>query len=697
MQTAYKNIGIEKFNVALQNLIDSHNSIATQQFLDYNNKIVKFGDGNYYRINIISVGTAAEDQVFLDGTSNDLWSLMSTAVLTSNAFTQGYTTPDGESFAYSYSCNAYRMVATLLPAKTVTSKISSTRNKTKDALYDVVCLPYGEVEVGTSAGTGFLPAFTTLREISVAAMTSLTTAMTNSKVYDVQLLPYCPMQNVINNTGQIAVNSAEEGKQFDYIVDNSGDSPENIGIILYATSANFTLDILCPMSSFRSERIAGFTDISVPGGSASTLKRYESYALATLDTPEEVLELGADWLDTNGYYSITPLNSDDTGNHYTNGINIKFVHKTTGEILEEYNICRLRIHLNTDSASNTLELVDRVTFSSEHVMRTITKAQYDNANYYIIWQLTSNAWSGRGINEVWPYVCSIVVYDYLNSESVDIKIENECNVYKLVSPNYQGEFQFSVAKNKGIDFFNVDCSYKPYNPYIHVNPNFRELYGSDFNDSRGLVCNGDFSVGMLGDRFQEYELQNKNYQAIFNRQIQNMDVNNAIAREEAAWQIAGGTVQGTASGALAGGMAGGVYGAIAGAVVGGATSLAGGIADYANLGKKQAEAKSFAVDMYNYSLQNIKALPYSLTRCTALTYNNKLYPFVEKYSCTEEEKDAFIEKIRYDGMSVMKIAKISDYIGNNVMVRGEIIRLPIKHDAHMADAIYEEIRKGVYL
>ena len=697
MQTAYKNLGIDKFTTALQSLVNAHNSIATQQFLDFNNKVVKFTNGKFYRINIVNIGGVSENNVFLNGTSNDLWSLMSTAVLTSNAFTQGYTTPDGESFSYSYSCNAYRLYATELPSLTVTSKISSTRNKTKDALYDVVCLPYGEVNVGTTAGPGFSTLFTTLREISVAAMTSLTTAMTGSKVYDVQLLPYCPMQSVINNEGEIVIDSGEEGKQFDYIVDNSGESPQNIGIVLYATSANFTLDILCQMNSYRSERIVGFTDISIPGGSQSTLKRYENYVLATLDTPQEVIDLGPSWIDDNGHYNITALESTPGGTHYINGINVRFVNKVTGEVLEEYNICRLGMHLNTNSADNTFELYDKVSFSSSHVMRTITKGEYDNADYYIVWQLTSNAWGGRGVDQAWPYVCSIAVYDYLNSESIDIKIENECNTYKLVSPNYQGEFQFSVAKNKGVDFFNVDCSYKPYNPYIHVNPNFRELYGEDFNDSRGLVCNGDFSVGMIGDKFQEYELQNKNYQAIFNRQIQNMDVNNAIAREEAAWQIGAGTVQGTVSGAVAGGMVGGGYGAIAGAVVGGVSSLAGGIADYANLGKKQAEAKSFAVDMYNYSLQNIKALPYSLTRCSAMTFNNKLFPFVEKYSCTQEEKEAFIEKLRYDGMSVLRVGKIKDYIGNNLMVRGEIIRLPIVGDSHMADAIYEEIRKGVYL
>lgn len=280
-----------------------------------------------------------------------------------------------------------------------------------------------------------------------------------------------------------------------------------------------------------------------------------------------------------------------------------------------------------------------------------------------------------------------------------IKVDNECNTYRLVSPNYIGEFEFSVAKNGGIERFNVDCTYKPYNPYIHVNPNFKNLYGQDFNDSRGLICQGDYTVGMISDAFTNYELTNKNYQAIFNRQIQNMDVNNEIARQEQGFKAVAGTVQGAASGAITGAMVGGGYGAIAGAVIGGATSAVGGVLDTINLEKKIKENRSYAIDMYNFSLQNVKALPYTMTRCTALTYNNKLFPFVETYSCTNEEKEAFVYKLKYDGMTVNKIGKIEDYTdlaGN--MLRAELIRIEgLNEDAHMANEIYSEISKGVYL
>lgn len=138
------------------------------------------------------------------------------------------------------------------------------------------------------------------------------------------------------------------------------------------------------------------------------------------------------------------------------------------------------------------------------------------------------------------------------------KYINDCTLFRLCSPNYNGLFEFNLAKNGGsVERFNVDITLRPFNPYIHLNPNFNFLYGYDANDVRGLVCGGDFSLGFINEAWNVYEIQNKNYQAIFDRQIQNLDINNAIARQEAGWQIAGGTVQGAAGGAVAGGLIGG--------------------------------------------------------------------------------------------------------------------------------------------
>lgn len=138
------------------------------------------------------------------------------------------------------------------------------------------------------------------------------------------------------------------------------------------------------------------------------------------------------------------------------------------------------------------------------------------------------------------------------------KYINDCTSLRLCSPNYNGLFEMNLAKNEmSIDRFNVDMTLRPFNPYIHVNPNFKGLYGDDWNTIQGLVCNGDFSLGIIRDAWVQYELQNKNYQAIFDRQIQSMDKNNAIIRQEAGWQAAAGSIQGAAGGAVAGAAAGG--------------------------------------------------------------------------------------------------------------------------------------------
>ena len=84
--------------------------------------------------------------------------------------------------------------------------------------------------------------------------------------------------------------------------------------------------------------------------------------------------------------------------------------------------------------------------------------------------------------------------DYLN-----YKISNEVDLYRLCSPNYNGLFEFSNAKNLVTEKFNVDCTLRPFNPYIHINPVFKGLYGQDFDDQRGLICQGDFSLPLIND------------------------------------------------------------------------------------------------------------------------------------------------------------------------------------------------------
>lgn len=286
------------------------------------------------------------------------------------------------------------------------------------------------------------------------------------------------------------------------------------------------------------------------------------------------------------------------------------------------------------------------------------------------------------------------------------KINNECDKWRLTSPNYSNYFDFSVEKNNGIQYFNVDCNYKPFTPYIHVNPNFSNLYGYDDNSPRGLVLGGDFSLSQIIDQWEQYEIQNKNYQLTFDRQIQSMEVQNNIARKQEKWAVGAGVGQGAAAGALAGSMITPGIGTAIGAAVGGAASLAGGLADIQFNEQLRTEALDYTRDMFGYQLGNIQALPQTISKVSAFNNNNKIFPILEYYTCTDREKEALINKIAWNGMTVGAIGTIADYIGNSWVynnieskgyIKGQVIRIEnLEDEFHLLKEISNEIYKGVY-
>ena len=280
----------------------------------------------------------------------------------------------------------------------------------------------------------------------------------------------------------------------------------------------------------------------------------------------------------------------------------------------------------------------------------------------------------------------------------DYKESNECDKYRLCSPNYASAFEFSAAKNKGVSKFNIDCTYKPFSPYIHVNPDFKGLYGQDFNDARGLILGGDFSITQLNSAWANYELTNKNFQQSFDRQIQNMEVNNKYQKISEGISAGVGAVQGAVSGGIMGSLLGPAGTAI-GALAGGALSAGAGAADIAINDKLRAEALDYTKDQFGYQLGNIQAVPYAISKTTAMTSNNKLFPFVEYYTCTDIEKQALKNKLLYNGMTVMRIGTIAEFKkATPSYIKCKLIRLEnTDNDFHTVNAISAEIDKGFFI
>ena len=282
----------------------------------------------------------------------------------------------------------------------------------------------------------------------------------------------------------------------------------------------------------------------------------------------------------------------------------------------------------------------------------------------------------------------------------DYKIENETTTYRLCSPNYNGLFEFNLAKNGGLNWIEVNCTYKPQTPYIQLNPSFQKLYGQnsqeglsggDYNDQRGLICGGDFSLPNVSDAWANYQMQNKNYQNIFDREIQSMEMSNRYQRVSDWMNLVSGTAKaGMAIGSLSNPVAGGVSAAI---------NLGTGTASNIMSDRLRDEQLNLKKDLFNYNLQNVQALPQSVSKTAAFNINSKYVPFLEKYTCTEEEKNALRDKLRWQGMTVMRTGQIEDYVwSDDTYIEAMPLRLTgLGDDTHTAQTIAQELNMGTYI
>ena len=476
-----------------------------------------------------------------------------------------------------------------------------------DQPYDMFCIPYSD---DLRIFKNNVSQFTANKELALSIGSTIASAIGSNAVYDVQLLPYCPVRYCI------------KGNIFDYgdaLITEIKDSNQNtIGALFWANTSTFSFNI--------NQRLTILEDLK-----------------NSIHHTETISNIG-------GVTVLIP---------YANVINVDVVDSTIPYIKFGYNKLtrNLTINYGTENAGKEVGFT---------VVTTISQLP----------------------------------------DTIDTKISNECDMYRLCSPNYNGQFEFSLAKNGEIKYFNVDCSYKPFNPYIHVNPNFNNLYGKDFNDARGLVCGGDFSLTQITSAWANYELNNKNYQKIFDRNIQNLEITQDIERQQ---QIVGTIASALGTGVSAGATIGSIASGPVGAAVGigaGAVSLTAGMVDYQLSEKLRNEAIDYRVDQFGYQLGNIKAMPYSLSKVSAYNENNKIFPFIEYYTCTDEEKTALKSKIAYNGASIGRIGTIREYIYQSLFenktgfwyIKGKIIRLNnFGGDYQQLNVVGAEMLKGIFI
>ena len=650
------------FNTALNAILGNNISIGdTSALRRLQDKIILDSSTNtYYRINIISASegnpitvtsSTTGGQTALDALNNS----MNHPSSASGTLQGTYTT-----FTASNSSTSYAVQLTNVGVSLYV-ELNSDRAHLNDAPYDMFCIPFSDtLRLKYDSTFGCICS----KNVALSMATEIARDLGSGTVYDVQLLPYCPNRTLVVKSDSPSTVLNLTGVKYDLIKESTTNKPRSA--VIWCTESTFQV----PISS--GDEIVEFKPTVYPPGIIQPEKYYT--------IPDNTVAYTA------------RISVSTTG---SNNIELYKVNKATNKIIDSdlYNNIEitangyLNISKNGSSPDIHLEL-----------------QEYNYADYYFVFRLRNVDFTGQNLNVLANKVRITEDYSILKpgDDALSRKLANECDVLRLVSQNYSAIFEFSPAKSGGVDGFLADCTYKPWAPYIHILPKLKGLYGDNFvaiDDARGLICGGDMSLPQLSNAWANYQLQNKTYQEMFDRQIKNMDVQNDINKQGALAQLILSPLTGGAASAAAGGQFGGMPGAIGGAIAGATVGLATSALDYKNTIKMMEENRQYSIDMYGYNLQNIQAVPTSLTKTSALTYNTRVWPFIEYYTCTDAERNALKDKIKYNGMTIMKVGQLNNYLlGEDNFYKGQLIRLPeVRIDGHMAFEIYNELNKGVYL
>ena len=272
----------------------------------------------------------SETTDILSGTN--LFTTMSSCWTAANIGATGYNTPDNTSFKVSYVCSGYKLSIVEDPELEITCKISSTRKKSNDGLYDIFCMPFGDIEVGTGTSSTFISQYTTNKELNMTALISLVSQMTQANVYDLQLLPYCPIQSIIVDTGRISKTNLTEGIDYD-VLKTTDSTPVEKGIIFYVPTGNFTLNIDQQLQYDTWKKIDDYSDVVlVPADRIDMLIPYQTYLIPSLE------------------YS-----TDGTDKNVNGNITITEISKISGKVLNKFTCNRLHFSLNANSTLNELK------------------------------------------------------------------------------------------------------------------------------------------------------------------------------------------------------------------------------------------------------------------------------------------------------------------------------------------------------
>lgn len=605
-----------------------------------------------------------------------------------------------ETFKFSASYNKHKL-GFMQIYETCTAHVPSAAPLLQDAPYYMFAIPYSD-DLTLFSGDQ-IHCKRTKKSVAIAAAQAIATNAGAGAVYDVQILPYCPIRECIKTTYK---------KDGTYVL-SSGGTYKNKYVIIPGTGFEITKKLILNHEYYLKKE----NNLNVILRSNSIIKVMYDNLFTSTTTVYEVKKLE---INTTTGIKLYTNKEDETPvltiayNDYVASDKVLVIYLTDSYAADVDNYVDQFADITINKGDNFYTTIDigKVVSSditleldgSSEVINTIlwantSKFTFDLylANHLLLQAAETGTGTVYKAHKISQDVIDNLAFGF---DAMNVKVKSQTELVRLVSPNYASFFDINVQYNKGINYFNIDCFYKPYQPYIHVNPDFNGLYGKDFDDVRGLICGGDFSIALTNDAWSTYQLNNKNYQAIFDRNMQSLELNNRVQKINDVASAIAGTLQGASAGAMFGTVVGGgPIGAVVGGVAGLGASAIGGAADVQNNEILRNEAMSNQRDQFGYQLKNIQALPQGLMKTSSLNNNNKLYPFLEHYTSTAEEKHALENKITYNGMTIMRIGTPSEFIKeeSGTYVKGKLIRTTIKDDSHLISQINAELNQGVYL
>ena len=270
----------------------------------------------------------------------------------------------------------------------------------------------------------------------------------------------------------------------------------------------------------------------------------------------------------------------------------------------------------------------------------------------------------------------------VNSE-LTYKEITQMNQYLLNSPDKASQWEFNPAMNKGVKNWEIAFDYRPFSSYVRIQPEWDYLYGTTETDMRGLIFNGAYSITQLSDEWQNYVANNKNYQAIFDTQI-STQIKQYDIQNKAAWDTL-------------------IPRSIGWGFIGPAMKT------YYNIKEQemQEQLQGISLDsqrkIFEYQLDNIQNQPTTISKLTSINTDFRIYPFVEIYTGTDTDIKNFRNNIKWNGMSIMCVGKIEEYLeaGTETYIQATLLRynhfIEIENDFTAVQEINAELNKGVYI